>query len=202
FEVLDEPRVVFLLAAYFLFFLGAVWRVVWHGKLAHRANDRQVQSRSGRMASALSIIGLIAFHWLSIYGYAAGHRLADEETALAPFLLILAISMILIAMLISQVAIRTLGTFFDRLTIKTDHRLVTEGIYGWIRHPIYTGYILLFLGFCLTLESTVGLILSVVTCALWFGNRIPTEERMLEEQFGEDYRSYCNRSRRLFPFIY
>ncbi|WP_414570686.1 isoprenylcysteine carboxylmethyltransferase family protein [Nostoc sp. CCY 9925] len=43
-------------------------------------------------------------------------------------------------MRLSQVAIKTLGKFFDRLTIKSDYQLVTDGIYGLIRHPIYTSY--------------------------------------------------------------
>ncbi|MEM1153645.1 MAG: isoprenylcysteine carboxylmethyltransferase family protein [Pseudomonadota bacterium] len=103
---------------------------------------------------------------------------------------------------LSQVAIRTLGKFFDRLTIKSDHRLVREGIYRRVRHPIYTSYILLFLGFVALLQSLLGLILPLATCVLWFGNRMAIEEKMLEEEFGEEYRSYCRESKRLYPFIY
>ncbi|MEM9214326.1 MAG: isoprenylcysteine carboxylmethyltransferase family protein [Cyanobacteria bacterium P01_F01_bin.150] len=112
------------------------------------------------------------------------------------------IGLVSAAILVSQVAISTLGKFFDRLTIKVDHQLVTDGIYGSIRHPIYTSYILLFLGFCTMVQSLWGLGLLLATCIVWFGNRIAIEEKMLEEEFGEAYQSYCKQTKRLFPYVY
>ena len=114
----------------------------------------------------------------------------------------MAISLVAVAILVNSVALKTLGKFFDRLTIKADHQLVTEGLYSWVRHPIYTSYILLFLGFSTMLSSWWGSGLLVVTCVVWFGNRIAIEERMLEERFGEEYQSYCQQTKRLFPFVY
>lgn len=112
------------------------------------------------------------------------------------------IILICAAIIVSQVAIKTLGKFFDRLTIKSDHRLVTDGIYSLIRHPIYTSYILLFLGFCIMLQSLWGSGLLLMVCVVWFGNRIAIEEQMLEERFGEEYQSYSQQTKRLFPYIY
>ena len=52
------------------------------------------------------------------------------------------------------------------------------------------------------LESFLGLSLLFATCVVWFGNRMTIEEKMLEERFGEEYQSYCQQSKRLFPYIY
>ena len=192
--------VIFLAISYFVFFLGTVWRVIRYGELANRQDDRQVQSNTGRWASVITIVGLLSCHWLAIYTF------SNQSGALTPTidkaLTIIGLCLIVSAILVSQVAIKTLGKFFDRLTIKTDHQLVTEGIYSLVRHPIYTSYILLFLGFCLMLQSLLGLGLLAITCIVWFGSRISIEEKMLEEKFGEKYQLYCQQTKRLFPYVY
>ena len=198
--VAGDWRVIFLSISYFAFFLGTIWRVVRYGQLANRREDRQVQATSGRIASLISVVGLLGCHWLTLYTFS----LQDQRlnSTLDQGLTVIAISLVWAAILVSQIAIKTLGKFFDRLTIKADHQLVTDGIYGWVRHPIYTSYILLFLGFCTMLQSLWGLGLLLFTCIVWFGNRIAIEERMLEERFGEEYQSYCQQTKRLFPYIY
>lgn len=200
FGIIEDWRVVFLSISYFVFFLGTVWRVVRYGQLASRQEDRQVQATAGRAASLITVVGLLSVHWLTLYTFS--HLDQPLNTAVDQGLTITAIALICAAIVISQVAIQTLGKFFDRLTIKPDHQLVTVGIYSLIRHPIYTSYILLFFGFCLMLQSLWGLALLLVICIVWFGNRIGIEEQMLEERFGEAYQSYCQQTKRLFPYVY
>ncbi|MDZ8183258.1 MAG: isoprenylcysteine carboxylmethyltransferase family protein [Nostoc sp. ChiSLP02] len=186
--------------SYFVFFLGTVWRVVRYGQLASRQEDRQVRATSGRVASLITIVGLLSVHWISLYTFSQQKEISD--IAVDRSLTVTGIILICAAIIVSQVAIKTLGKFFDRLTIKSDHRLVTDGIYSLIRHPIYTSYILLFLGFCIMLQSLWGSGLLLMVCVVWFGNRIAIEEQMLEERFGEEYQSYSQQTKRLFPYIY
>ncbi len=162
FGVSGNWRVVLLSISYFVFFLGTVWRVIHYGQLASRQADRQVKTIAGRIVSLISIVGLLGVHWLTLYTFPLqGQAL---ETVVDYCLSVVAIALICAAILISQVAIQTLGKFFDRLTIKSDHELVTNGIYSLIRHPTYTSYILLFLGFCLMLQSLWGPGQSYVFC--------------------------------------
>jgi protein-S-isoprenylcysteine O-methyltransferase Ste14 len=198
--IVGDWRVIFLSIGYFIFFLGTVWRVIRYGQLASRQEDRQVQATAGRIASLLAVVGLLGVHWLTLYTFSLPSQAVN--TGVDQFMTIIAIALICAAIVVSQVAIRTLGKFFDRLIIKSDHQLVTDGIYNSIRHPIYTSYILLFLGFCVMLQSLWGLGLLLVVCVIWFGNRIPIEEQMLAERFGEDYQSYCLQTKRLFPYVY
>jgi protein-S-isoprenylcysteine O-methyltransferase Ste14 len=200
FGVAGDWKVIFLSISYFLFFLGTVWRVIRYGKLVSRQEDRQVQTTSGRIASVVTIVGLLGVHWLSLYTFSLPSQVAN--TASNQFLVGIAIALIFGAILVSQVAIKALGKFFDRLAIKSDHQLVTDGIYSVVRHPIYTSYIFLFLGFCVMLQSLWGIGLLLVVCAVWFGNRIDIEERMLEERFGNEYQLYCQTTNRLFPYVY
>jgi protein-S-isoprenylcysteine O-methyltransferase Ste14 len=76
---------------------------------------------------------------------------------------------------------------------------VTTGIYRLIRHPSYLGLLLTALGWAFGFCSGVGLLLLALLLLL---RRIHAEERLLELQFGEEYRAYAKRTSRLLPGIY
>jgi len=198
--VFGEGRIQLVMVGYFLFFLGTIWRVLRYGELVDRTRDEQVKETGGQVAALITTLGLLGFHWLAVYEFA--QRSATPFSLLDGFWIGSGLLLIGSGIAVSQVAIRTLGKFFDRLVIKSDHRLVTEGIYSSIRHPIYTSYILLFLGYCAMLQSCFGLGVLALVCVVWFGNRIAIEERMLEGRFGEEYRVYCQGTKRLFPYLY
>jgi protein-S-isoprenylcysteine O-methyltransferase Ste14 len=195
FDILVGWQIIVLALSYFVFFLPTVWRSLKFGELAKRSEDRQVQSLAGRLASFVLIIGLVGVHWLAIYDFS---RLLLNNIALTS----LGIAALSASILINQAAVGTLGEFFDRLTIKPEHQLVTSGIYSLVRHPIYLSYILLFSGFCLLLQSIIALGILVLICLVWFGNRIAIEEEMLLQEFQDDYKIYQQNTKKLIPFVY
>lgn len=84
--------------------------------------------------------------------------------------------------------------------VKEDHELVTGGPYAYVRHPIYTGVILIGFGSALT-GSALGLGIFVVMSAI-FLLRVPREERIMLELFPNQYPAYQARTKRLIPFIW
>ncbi|MCU0536321.1 MAG: isoprenylcysteine carboxylmethyltransferase family protein [Hydrococcus sp. Prado102] len=195
FNVLANWQIIVLALSYFVFFLPTVWRSLKFGELAKRSEDRQVQSLAGRLASLVLIIGLVGVHWLAVYDFS---RLLLDNIALTS----VGIAAIASSILINQAAVVTLGKFFDRLTIKPEHQLVTSGIYSLVRHPIYLSYILLFAGFCPLLQSIIALSILFLICLVWFGNRIAIEEEMLVQEFKDDYKAYQQTTKKLIPFVY
>ena len=100
-------------------------------------------------------------------------------------------------------AVRTLGQFFTmEIGLRADHGLITNGPYRWARHPSYTGYLLILLGYALAAQSLVALIIPLTLAGVFLFFRIRAEERMLVEKFGESYRLYQKKSKRLFPCIF
>lgn len=83
-------------------------------------------------------------------------------------------------------------------TIIPEQQLVTRGIYRYIRHPIYSGDLLLLAGLQLTLNS--WLVLGVPMAALLVWRRACAEEEMLAASF-EQYESYRRSSKRFLPFL-
>ena len=95
-----------------------------------------------------------------------------------------------------------LGQRFSGLVaIQPGHKLVTSGIYGTIRHPSYLGLLLIGLGWAFAFRSGVGLILFALMTPVVL-SRIRAEERLLDVEFGEEYRAYTQRTSRLLPGIY
>ena len=78
--------------------------------------------------------------------------------------------------------------------------LVRSGVYGLVRHPIYTGVICLVAALACAFDSWVGAALAVVVF-VFFDLKSRREEAWLAEKFA-DYRGYQSRVKKLIPFIY
>ena len=98
---------------------------------------------------------------------------------------------------------RTLGPFHRALvTIQGDHELVTGGPYRFVRHPMYAGSALTFLGIGLVLGTVPALVVAFVGTLHAMIRRIQVEERALEGALGERYREYAASRPRLVPGLW
>ena len=95
-----------------------------------------------------------------------------------------------------------LGRMFSlRVSVAADHRLVTTGLYARVRHPSYTSVIVLCVGIALVFRSWFYVVL-IPWMIVGLTRRMATEERFMIEHFGDEYRAYMARTRRLLPGIY
>lgn len=85
------------------------------------------------------------------------------------------------------------------LQIYAGHELVTSGIYRRIRHPMYASQWLWCLAQALLLTNWIAGFSSLIFFVPLYLLRVPEEERMLLDQFGEQYRQYSARTGRIFP---
>jgi protein-S-isoprenylcysteine O-methyltransferase Ste14 len=146
-----------------------------------------------RLALAASITGVVA----CIISPAS---MAWSSVALPSWARWLGLAMGVPALMLLAWILRTLGRNFSiSLAIHQGHTLVTEGPYRWVRHPMYTAFILLCISFSLLSANWfiggTGLLAYSVVAAI----RTPREERMMIQQFGDAYRSYMKRSGRFLP---
>jgi protein-S-isoprenylcysteine O-methyltransferase Ste14 len=87
------------------------------------------------------------------------------------------------------------------LELRGNHRLVRTGIYRFIRHPMYSSFFLLGLAQLLLLPNWVGGGAGIIGAALLYALRIQREEKMMLENFGDEYRLYMRQTKRLVPWI-
>jgi protein-S-isoprenylcysteine O-methyltransferase Ste14 len=100
-------------------------------------------------------------------------------------------------------AIVTLGRFFTvDVTIEKDHELVERGPFRVVRHPSYTGVLLAFVGFALTLRNWGAILIVLIPIFAAFVRRMNVEEEALRGALGARYAEYMKRTKRLVPFLY
>ncbi|MEP6546772.1 MAG: isoprenylcysteine carboxylmethyltransferase family protein [Gammaproteobacteria bacterium] len=120
-----------------------------------------------------------------------------------PLLRIVGIVIFVVGLAIRWYAIVRLGRFFTvNVAIATDHRLIDTGPYRAVRHPSYTGALMAFVGLGLCLANWVSLAVIVVPILAVFLRRMHVEEAALLQAFGDQYRDYMRRTKRLIPAIY
>jgi len=118
-------------------------------------------------------------------------------------LMLIGIIIIIIGIILRFLAVRQLGRFFTvNVTIRKDHKLIQNGFYKYIRHPSYTGSLLSFLGFGISLNNWLSLGLVFIPTLFFFILRMNVEEKVLAEQFGKQYSDYLKRTKRLIPLLY
>jgi protein-S-isoprenylcysteine O-methyltransferase Ste14 len=100
-------------------------------------------------------------------------------------------------------AIRTLGRFFTaNVRVLEGHRVVATGPYRLVRHPSYTGAILVQFGLAWNFGSGWGALAALLLVLPSYAHRITVEERALVAGLGEEYERYRARTKRLIPFVF
>ena len=92
-------------------------------------------------------------------------------------------------------------SFYSLVASKEEQKLITSGPYRWVRHPIYTGYIGTYIAGGLVASNLVLTFVPVIFFSLMIINRIPREEALMREEFGQDYIDLEERTGRLLPKI-
>lgn len=88
------------------------------------------------------------------------------------------------------------------LEIREQHRLVSNGVYRLIRHPMYSAFWMMAAGQALLLPNWVAGLSGLLGFAFLFFLRVGKEEAMMLRTFDDEYRSYMARTKRVFPYLY
>lgn len=114
-----------------------------------------------------------------------------------------------IPMLVVGILVAALGAFiwgyaffFDKIddSIK-NNSLCTDGIYAWVRNPLYVGWMFLCIGVSLFAGNLWLLLLPFIFWALMAVMMKHTEEKWLHDLYGEEYDAYCKRVNRTWPWF-
>jgi len=98
---------------------------------------------------------------------------------------------------------RDLGRLWSMtLELRGEHKLVTYGVYKSLRHPMYSAFWLWAVSQAFLLPNWVAGLAGLVGFGVLFFARVSREERMMVEKFGDEYRAYMARTRRIIPRIY
>ena len=143
----------------------------------------------------------LVIEWLVVFS--VSYDLAIFGVAMLPgWVCYIGIALIFFGIAFRHWAILILGRFFsDDIGIQPGQKVVDNGPYRLIRHPSYTGILIIQLGIGLAVQSLAAMIIIVIAFGLVFGHRIAVEEKLLVSELGESYVAYMNRTKRLIPFL-
>jgi protein-S-isoprenylcysteine O-methyltransferase Ste14 len=157
------------------------------------------QSRSARLAEVAPLL-VAAF---LLFGVRSGSSLLDTPVfSHTPTAQVAGLLLTVAGALIAILARAFLGTNWSGdVTIKHGHELIGRGPYAVVRHPIYSGLLLSVVGTAVAFGEVRHLLgAALVLFGFWL--KIQHEERLLTEQFGEQYSDYRRRVRgALIPYI-
>ena len=121
----------------------------------------------------------------------------------APWVRTLSLVVMATGLAIRWTAILTLGRSFSvNVAIREGQTVYREGLFRFVRHPSYSGMMLIFAGVGLHTRSWMGLAVLLIPPGAALLYRIHVEERALRGAFGEEYVEYSRVTKRLVPGLY
>lgn len=144
------------------------------------------------ITSILLPLVYLSTDWLAVFDFSIPHGFMYIGTGL--FLLCL--------LILARAHFDLARNWSAVVQIKEQQALVTKGIYAHIRHPIYSAHLLWGLAQVSLLHNWLAGLAGGVLIFLIIFLRLPREERLLLEQFGEDYRAYMERTGGLLPKLH
>src|SRR5262245_33024333 len=123
--------------------------------------------------------------------------LGPPITLVAP---IMAVLLAAGAVWFSSIALKTLGTQWSFVAgVTGQHRLIQDGPYAIVRHPLYVCFFGLTLATGMVWTEPLGIAVSIVLFWIGVWIRVRTEEKLLREAFGEEFERYTQRVPAFFP---
>jgi len=163
--------------------------------------------RSGRKGTKVKKdkSSLLLFWIIIPLGITAGFFSAKYEdwSISNEWLAISGLSICLLGICIRWISILQLKKEFTvDVSLRESHQLKRDGIYKHIRHPSYLGLLLICTGLSLSMNSMISVLAVCLPIILVLLYRMKTEEDLLLDEFGKEYREYMKKSKRIIPLIY
>ena len=174
--------------------LWNVLLIVWLVMLFGRKSTQQSETPWERVQHVVPV--LVAFWLLFESSWSVLNLRPLPET---PAVLWVGVLLTALGVGISVWARLSLGTNWSGMvTLKKGHELVRKGLYRWIRHPIYTGILLGFVGTALIKGHVRGWVgLAILWTSFYFKAR--REERFLRQEFGEGFEEHARQTGMFLP---
>jgi protein-S-isoprenylcysteine O-methyltransferase Ste14 len=192
-EFMTTFQVIFLICWAIYFF------VLYAPHLRKIKKEKVSDDRKGGLEIPLSFLALIGMQIVPlVYVFSNGLDFADYS--LPAWTGWLGAVIFTFALWITWRAHQDLGrNWTPTVQIKQDQALVTNGIYAYLRHPIYAAQWLWVIAQFLLLHNWIAGPAALVGFAPIFFYRLPKEEKMMIEYFGEEYRAYMQKVGGFFP---
>jgi protein-S-isoprenylcysteine O-methyltransferase Ste14 len=175
------------------FWAAYVWSFIPELRFMRRGDSSSIDSGSMRLIVAGMQVAMLAAFAISFFFQPFG--------GVAYFWV--GIALLLLGSALRRHCFRVLGEYFTyAVKVSGSQPVIDRGAYRWVRHPSYTGAMMMFAGLGLALGNWASLIVVVATAIGVYAYRVTIEERALCKTIGEPYRAYMATRKRFIPFVF
>jgi protein-S-isoprenylcysteine O-methyltransferase Ste14 len=181
----------------FIIVCWAVFAAYWAATAASTKRTAERQSWKSRRLYLL----LLGFAFVLLPGAVPLDPLTRRIVPVGPAVDVVAAGLCAGGLILAIWARRVIGPNWSGIvTLKRDHELVTGGPYRYVRHPIYSAILMMFLGTALAVGRLGGCI-GFVLCVASFWIKLRQEEALMMRHFPGEYPAYHARVKALIPFV-
>lgn len=196
-----------LVAEWIWFVGGVLWFVVRYPHQRRSRKTKVARSAGGRhdqwlLASSLTGLAIIPLIYFITSRFGTGQPWFANYT-FSPTMGWIGLVVMIAALAFLYETHRQLGRNWSvTLDTRKKHTLVDTGLYGYVRHPMYSAFWLLALAQALLLPNWFAGLAGIVGWGILYFLRVGREEKLMIETFGDDYVAYMRRTKRIIPLIY
>ncbi len=148
------------------------------------------------LAISLTGLGIIPALYIAT-GFPAGF-----DQAFSPLRAVAGLLVFVAALVLFHATHKALGRNWSvTLAVREEHALVTDGVYRFVRHPMYTAFWMLSIAQALTLQNWVAGPAGIIGFVTLYLLRVGREEALMRETFGAAWDAYAARTPRVIPFL-
>lgn len=193
-----EFRWVLVGALFITFSISKLYR---HRARKARLHDREIHRTDENIVMILARLLTAIPLFMSVFAYMIHPEwMAWAHLDLPVWVHSVGTAMVILAVPMGYWVMSSLGdNVSETIYTRPDQKLIQHGPYRWVRHPLYTNGMMLFMGAGVGAENAFIILFTLLTWAGIYRLVIPQEEAELLERFGEDYEEYMARTGKLLP---
>lgn len=196
---MEIPSIVFKISYLLLIILTIIIR---HPHQKRNKENRVTQDRKTPTEMVLLVITSLGMMGLPLI-YILTPWLSFADYTLPFFAEVAGVALAALAIWLFYRSHEDLGRNWSvSLEIREQHTLVDQGVYRHIRHPMYTSIWVWCIFQALFLQNYIAGLSGLVGFGILYFIRVYKEEAMMLETFGDQYRNYKNRTKRIIPFVW
>jgi protein-S-isoprenylcysteine O-methyltransferase Ste14 len=170
-----------------------------HGRRSR--SIKVARSHKTRLETGLLVLAWVGFLIPLVWVASPVFRFAEYPLRTGP--LVVGVVCFVIGLWLFYRSHADLGTNWSiTLEVREGHRLITQGVYRPVRHPMSSALLLYSVGQALVTPNWVAGLSNLVAFVVLFALRVRPEERMMAQHFGNEYISYTARTKHLIPGVW
>jgi protein-S-isoprenylcysteine O-methyltransferase Ste14 len=186
--------------------IWVIGMILWFAiRLPHQRRARKIKVVAHRKSAGERIVLAAASIGLSVFPiiYLTTGLLAFADYPFRPWMGWIGAVIEVLFLALFYESHRQLGKNWSvTLEIRDRHRLVTDGLYRYVRHPMYSSFWLWAIAQALLLPNLVAGLSGIAGVGILYFARVGAEEAMMQKSFGEEYLAYAARTGRVIPRVF